>query len=531
MKRRFASSSGSTSFFAFQDIITAVTGIMVLIALLMALQLTSGAPPKPRVDPQLSQLHAKLSAERDELHAQVAAVAATAKSASPTSDNVKAESQNIEGMVSELNRESARLVQESQGFTQGNPSDVDLEALRQSNQEGKQAVIKAQEANKVLAEQVEEIEGEVEKAQAAALATASNTTDIWLTHERSDSSKEPVIVSVLPDTFVVQRLDSGSEKSVPRKSDAASISEALEGTKPTDQFVVLYFKPSTLHSFDSVVESTKTLGYEVGYDIVEEEGTVRFTTAAVQEEAPIELPAAGPAQTQEAGADPGFPEEVDIQAEVESRGDPVANGSGFFISSAGHFVTNEHVASAGKTFFVGSKASGWRRAQLLSVNEENDLALLKIEAQTQPFFVQNSEQVTLGQTVATIGFPNVELQGLSPKFTRGEVSSLAGIQDDPTTFQISVPVQPGNSGGPLFDEKGNIVGVVSARLDQDAAMAFTGTHAENVNYAVKSNVMLDWLRSLQTSNLNLSADSASADSFQAAIQAAEKSTAMILVYQ
>jgi S1-C subfamily serine protease len=530
MKRRFASGGGSISFFAFQDIITAVTGIMVLIALLMALQLTSGAPAKPRIDPKLSQLHAQLSAERDELHAKIAAVAATAKKTTQSTENTQAEMQNVESMIRELNRESARLVQESQSFAQQNPSEVKLESVRQANEEGRQAVAKAQEENALLSSQIEELEGGVEKAQAAALAVASNTTDIWLNHERSDTSKEPVIVSVLAESFVAQRLDTGAEKSVLRKADAKSISDVLEGSKPTDQFVVLYFKPSTLSSFHNVVNATKDLGYEVGYDIVEEEGTVRFTSALDQGERTDE-PSAASSSQQEQSNEPDFTADVDIKAEVEQRGDPVANGSGFFISSAGHFVTNEHVASAGNIFFIGSKTAGWKRAKLLSVDQENDLALLKVEAMTEPFFVQDSGQVALGQTVATIGFPNVELQGLSPKFTKGEISSLAGIQDDPTTFQVSVPVQPGNSGGPLFEEKGNVVGVVSARLDQDAALAITGSHVENVNYAVKSKVLLDWLASLAVPDLQLAKDSAPAGTFQDAVKKAEQSTAMILIYR
>jgi len=502
---------------------------MVLIALLMALQLTSGTPTKPRINSKLSELHAQLSAQRDELHAKIAAVATTAKSTTQTAGNVQAEIQNIESMVRELNRESARLVQESRGFAQKSPSEVDLQTVLQANKEGGEAVTKAQEANASLARQIDQLEGEVERAQAAALAAASNTTDIWLNHERSDTSKEPIIVSVLPDKFVAQRLDSGAEKTAPRKVDAKGISDVLEGTKPADQFVVLYFKPSTLSSFHSVVNATKELGYEVGYDIVEEEGTVRFTSALGPEERPDEAPPVSSTPREEGGA-PDFGVEVDIQAEVEKRGDPVANGSGFFISSAGHFVTNEHVAAAGSTFFVGSKTAGWKRAKLLYVDKENDLGLLKVEAETEPFFLQHSDQVSLGQTVATIGFPNVELQGLSPKFTKGEISSLAGIQDDPTTFQVSVPVQPGNSGGPLFEEKGNVVGVVSARLDQDAALAITGSHVENVNYAIKSKVLLDWLASLAVPDLQLAKDSAPAATFQDAIKKAEQSAAMILIY-
>ena len=167
---------------------------------------------------------------------------------------------------------------------------------------------------------------------------------------------------------------------------------------------------------------------------------------------------------------------------------------------------------------------------MIDTDEENDLALLKIEHQADPFTVSDSDQVTLGQTVATIGFPNIELQGFSPKFTKGEISSLAGIKDDPATFQISVPVQPGNSGGPLFDEGGRIVGVVSARLNQDAAVALTGTHTENVNYAVKSRVLLGWLKTLKRLDIKMPENEKSATSFQQAIQRAEQSTAMILVY-
>jgi hypothetical protein len=530
MKRRFASRSGSTSFFAFQDIITAVTGIMVLIALLMALQLTSGTPAKPRIDPKLTELHRQLSAQRDELHAKVAAVAATAQSVSSTSDDARAEVENIEAMIRELNEQTERLVQDARVVSMKAPTEIDVDAVRQANDESRQAAATLQDANKNLSQDIQELEDKVQKAQDAALAVASNTMDIWLTHERSDTSKEPVIVSILPDSFVSQRFDGGLEKSASRESDSQAIAEVLEGTKPTDQFVVLYFKPSTLHTFHSVVDATKELGYEVGYDIIEEEGTVRFTTSLEEEDVPASTATAEPPA--DAGADsPNFTAEVDIQAEVEKRGDPNGNGSGFFISTDGHFVTNEHVVAVGKTFFIGSKTSGWRRAQLLGVDPENDLAVLKIQSQTQPFFIQNSNEVTLGQTVATIGFPNVELQGLSPKFTKGEISSLAGIQDDPTAFQVSVPVQPGNSGGPLFTEKGHVVGVVSARLDQNAAVAITGSHVENVNYAIKSKVLLDWLDGLALQSLSLVANEAGAESFPEAIKSAEQSTAMILVYE
>ena len=88
-------------------------------------------------------------------------------------------------------------------------------------------------------------------------------------------------------------------------------------------------------------------------------------------------------------------------------------------------------------------------------------------------------------TLATVGFPNIGLQGFAPKFARGEIAALSGAGDDARYFQISVPVQPGNSGGAFVDKRGNVVGVVSAKLNARAALLSSGALRENVNYAVK----------------------------------------------
>ena len=82
-----------------------------------------------------------------------------------------------------------------------------------------------------------------------------------------------------------------------------------------------------------------------------------------------------------------------------------------------------------------------------------------------------SRGVKLGGTVATVGFPNIGLQGFAPKLAKGEIASLSGAGDDARYFQISVPVQPGNSGGALVDERGNVVGVVSAKVLADCHQA------------------------------------------------------------
>ena len=121
----------------------------------------------------------------------------------------------------------------------------------------------------------------------------------------------------------------------------------------------------------------------------------------------------------------------------------------------------------------------------MKVDAANDLALLKAEGRFAALPVAASRAVKLGGTVATVGFPNIGLQGFAPKLAKGEIASLSGAGDDARYFQISVPVQPGNSGGALVDERGNVVGVVSAKLSARAALASSGALPENVNYAVK----------------------------------------------
>jgi S1-C subfamily serine protease len=124
-------------------------------------------------------------------------------------------------------------------------------------------------------------------------------------------------------------------------------------------------------------------------------------------------------------------------------------------------------------------------AKVVKVDSANDLALLKAEGKFPALPVAASRAVKLGGTVATVGFPNIGLQGFAPKLAKGEVASLSGAGDDARYFQISVPVQPGNSGGALLDERGNVVGVVSAKLSARAALAASGALPENMNYTAK----------------------------------------------
>ena len=136
----------------------------------------------------------------------------------------------------------------------------------------------------------------------------------------------------------------------------------------------------------------------------------------------------------------------------------------------------------------------------------------------------------LGGTVATIGFPDPSLQGFSPKLAKGEIASLSGAGDDPRYFQISVPVQPGNSGGALVDEHGNVIGIVSAKLDASVALAASGALPENVNYAVKSSFLLSFLESAPDVSAKLKEPITVDRKFEDVVKSAQDAAVLVLVY-
>lgn len=165
---------------------------------------------------------------------------------------------------------------------------------------------------------------------------------------------------------------------------------------------------------------------------------------------------------------------------------PISTATGFCISPDGYIATARHFTNSARTYKVVTK-NGKVEARLVMADPAYDLAILKMDAPSIGIIpVRPSESVKLGESIATIGFPQTQLQGREPKVGKGEIASLSGMRDDPATFQVSVPLQPGNSGGPLLDLRGNAVGVVVGVLRQSQA----------VNYAVKSSNLLGLCRQI-----------------------------------
>jgi serine protease Do len=200
-------------------------------------------------------------------------------------------------------------------------------------------------------------------------------------------------------------------------------------------------------------------------------------------------------------------------------------------------ISNYHVVKdATKVRLVTS--AGLIDAKVVQVDAANDLALLKANAEGRmkneetfkPLPIAASRTVLLGGTVATIGFPDIGLQGFAPKLAKGEIASLSGASDDPRYFQISVPVQPGNSGGALVDERGNVIGIVSAKLDASAALAASGQLPENVNYAVKSSLLLSFLESVPDVDAKLKVPNTADEKFEDVVKSAQNAAVLVLVY-
>ncbi len=154
-----------------------------------------------------------------------------------------------------------------------------------------------------------------------------------------------------------------------------------------------------------------------------------------------------------------------------------ASGTGFFITKDGYMIFNHHVV-AGAVLVKVLRKGELLEARVIRTDPANDLALLKVQVSSDvtPLPLGSSRSVRLGDPVITVGFPRPGIQGQEPKLTKGDISSLSGVRDTPHEFQISNPIQPGNSGGALVDQSGNVVGVVVATL----------RGGQNVNYAIKS---------------------------------------------
>ena len=170
----------------------------------------------------------------------------------------------------------------------------------------------------------------------------------------------------------------------------------------------------------------------------------------------------------------------------------VSTGTAFSVAPQ-LLVTNHHVITGCSKLSVVTP-EGRRAASVVSAEASIDLALLRVFGMRGAVAnLRTPRSVALGETVSVFGFPLTGTLSSSGNFTGGLVSSLQGLRNAAGEIQITAPVQPGNSGGPVLDASGLVVGVVQSKLDAVRAAALTGDMPQNVNFAVSLDVLADFL--------------------------------------
>ena len=160
-------------------------------------------------------------------------------------------------------------------------------------------------------------------------------------------------------------------------------------------------------------------------------------------------------------------------------------GTGFAISED-TIVTAYHVVESGESISITFGNASYP-ATITAFNKELDWAILKMSGKAPGTVVLgDSSKVKLGESVYSLGYPASDLLGDEIKYSKGAIGSLSGLAGSTDHFQISVPIQPGNSGGPLFTEDGRVVGIVVSTLDPGVFFSITdGALPQNINYALK----------------------------------------------
>ena len=168
------------------------------------------------------------------------------------------------------------------------------------------------------------------------------------------------------------------------------------------------------------------------------------------------------------------------------------SGSGFLLTGDGYFVTNNHIVREADSVYVQSTKGEVYKARVVYSDQAHDLAFLQLcddsafrtlPAVPYSFDAQPSD---LGERVFTLGYPREEIV-----YGEGYLSSGTGYRGDSTAYQVAIGVNPGNSGGPLLDEKGNVIGIISGKQ----------TTAEGVSFAVKTNYLLEALNNIPADSL------------------------------
>ena len=199
------------------------------------------------------------------------------------------------------------------------------------------------------------------------------------------------------------------------------------------------------------------------------------------------------------------------------------NGSGFFITRDGYFITNHHVIDGAEEIVVLYSDKTYK-AEVVAKSKDKDLALLKMEGRFRPVSLADGKVCSVGQTIFAVGYPNIRIQGLDAKVTKGIISSLTGIGGDKDLYQMDAAIQPGNSGGPVADETGTVVGATVSQVNKRFA------NVELANYMIKWSVIAEFLPP-GVAKAIVHPLNRTRTSFSDAVQSVVEATGLVLIYE
>ena len=178
----------------------------------------------------------------------------------------------------------------------------------------------------------------------------------------------------------------------------------------------------------------------------------------------------------------------------ESPASRVSQGTGFFVSKDGYLITNEHVVESCQKIDAITVSGQRIPLRTIRVSKADDLALLKSTSNVNLGAIasfRESAKISQGEAIVAYGFPLAGLLASAGNVTTGNVTALAGLRDDGRHIQISAPIQPGNSGGPLVDSNGLLVGVIVSKLDAIKVANVTADIPQNINFAIKASAVIN----------------------------------------
>ena len=186
------------------------------------------------------------------------------------------------------------------------------------------------------------------------------------------------------------------------------------------------------------------------------------------------------------------------QNTAETKETKRATGTGFFLGSSNYVVTNYHVIHGAKKIQVKLINGEILVAEVALKSPDKDIAILKLNGtpsvKRMNVRLSNFSEIRTGDKIFTYGFPIADFLGdVESKYSEGVINSFRGMKNNRDQFQMSIPIQPGNSGGPIFNEQGKLVGITTYSIDALMTMELYGIVPQNVNFGIKSPMLASLL--------------------------------------